>query len=87
MKKNKTYTATTAKNRFGEVLENAQRESVFIEKSGRTSAVIISFEKYNDLMGLENSYWALKAEQAKAQGFIGEDDSEKLLEDLLNAKS
>lgn len=85
MKKTK-YTATDAKNHFGEVLETSQREVVIIEKSGRESAAIISMEKFKELMALEDSYWALKAGQAKSKGFIGEQASEALLEDLLDVE-
>ena len=39
-------TATQARNRLGQVLEQAQREPVFIEKSGRRHSVVLSLEQY-----------------------------------------
>lgn len=39
-------TATEAKNRFGQVLEQAQSEPVFIEKSGRPHSVVLSLKQY-----------------------------------------
>jgi prevent-host-death family protein len=42
-------TATDAKNKFGQVLEEAQREPVRIQKSGRDVAVLISAAEYERL--------------------------------------
>ena len=46
-------TATEAKNRLGQVLEQAQREPVFIEKSGRRHSVVLSVEQYDKLVGAQ----------------------------------
>ena len=46
-------TATEAKNRLGHVLEQAQREPVFIEKSGRRHSVVLSVEQYEKLLGAQ----------------------------------
>ncbi|MFO1287164.1 MAG: type II toxin-antitoxin system prevent-host-death family antitoxin [Rubrivivax sp.] len=43
-------TATEAKNRLGQMLEHAQREPVFIEKSGRRHSVLLSAEMYDALV-------------------------------------
>ncbi len=43
-------TATEAKNRFGQVLEQAQKRPVFIEKAGRRHSVVMSAEHYDSLM-------------------------------------
>jgi prevent-host-death family protein len=51
-------TATEAKNRLGQMLEHAQREPVFIGKSGRRHSVLISADRYDAL---------LAAQQAPAQ--------------------
>ena len=42
----KSVTALEAKNRFGEVLEAAQRQPVSITRNGRPSVVVISAESY-----------------------------------------
>ena len=44
-----TITATDAKNKFGQVLEEAQREPVRIQKSGRDVAVLVSAAEYERL--------------------------------------
>lgn len=46
-------TATDAKNRLGQVLETAQREPVFIDKSGRRHSVVISAGRYEELLRAE----------------------------------
>ena len=43
-------TATEAKNRFGQLLDQAQRGPVFIEKSGRRHSVLLSVEDYDRLV-------------------------------------
>lgn len=46
-------TATQAKNRFGHVLEQAQTQPVFIEKAGRHHSVVLSSERYEELLKAE----------------------------------
>jgi prevent-host-death family protein len=46
-------TATEAKNRLGQVLEQAQSKPVFIEKAGRRHSVVISSERYEELLKAE----------------------------------
>jgi prevent-host-death family protein len=41
-------TATDAKNRFGQMLEMAQKEPVRIQKNGRDVGVVLSPEEYQD---------------------------------------
>lgn len=41
--------ATEAKNRFGQVLEQAQHGPVVIEKSGRPHSVVVSAEQFDAL--------------------------------------
>jgi len=43
-------TATEAKNRFGQMLDHAQREPVFIGKSGRRHGVLLSAAQYEALL-------------------------------------
>lgn len=48
-----SVTATEAKNRFGQLLEQAQRGPVFIEKSGRRHSVLLSAEAYDRLLAAQ----------------------------------
>lgn len=60
-------TATLAKNRFGHMLDQSQREPVFIEKSGRQVSVMLSMHEYKRLLqsqqaaSIANSTQALSA--------------------------
>lgn len=47
----KTISAADAKNRFGQLLEAAQREPVTVTKQGRAAAVLISVEDYARIRG------------------------------------
>ena len=81
----KTLGASEAKNRFGELLDLARREPVQIAKKGRNVAIMMSIEEFERFLDLENQFLALKAEQARQEGFIGRIESEALLSEILNA--
>jgi prevent-host-death family protein len=81
----KTLGASEAKNRFGELLDLARREPVQIAKKGRSVAIMMSIEEFERFLDLENQFLALKAEQARQEGFIGFIESEALLSEILNA--
>ncbi len=49
----RTMAALEAENRFGELLDAAQREPVTIEKHGRPVAVMVSAQDYQDLETLK----------------------------------
>ena len=81
----KTLGASEAKNHFGELLDLARREPVQIAKKGRSVAIMMSIEEFERFLDLENQFLALKAEQARQEGFIGLIESEALLSEILNA--
>ena len=45
--------ATEARNRFGQVLEAAQSQPVFIEKAGRRHSVVLSNQRFETLVKVE----------------------------------
>jgi len=47
----KVVSSVVAQNRFGELLDNAQREPVTITRRGRTVAHLVSDETYRALTG------------------------------------
>ncbi|WP_421791367.1 type II toxin-antitoxin system Phd/YefM family antitoxin [Hyphobacterium sp.] len=61
----KTYSATEAKNKFGQLLDDAQRGPVRIEKHGRGAVIAMSAEAF------EFSQWAQdpKISAAIQEGF------------------
>lgn len=79
----KTYTATDAKNKFGEVFDSALREPVRIQRNGRRGAVLMSDEFFEDL---EDYYLGMQAmEILKNSKPIGVAKSKKLLDTIRNA--
>jgi len=72
-------TATDIKNHFGQYLEESILEPVFIEKTGRPVAVMLSAKEYERLTALEDAYWAQKAIKAEKTGYIGKKESANLL--------
>jgi len=72
-------TATEFKNRIGRYLDMAETDPVLVKKSGRPKSVLISHEMYNKFMALEDVYWARKAAEAEAEGYLGEKATEKAL--------
>ena len=82
----KTMTAKEAKQSFGRLLDAAQREPVAITKNGREVAILLSKEDYERLEGLEDAYWGRMAQAAEKEGYVGVEESEKLLKSYLDAK-
>ena len=80
------YTATEAKDHFGELIDDSRTAPVKIVRNNKEVAVVISIEEYHRLMALEDSWLAAKAKQASTEGYIGKNNSEALLERMLNAK-
>lgn len=82
----KSMPAKEAKQGFGALLDRAQREPVTITKNGREVAVLLSKEDFERLEALEDAHWAARAMEAEKEGYLGVEESEKLLNDLLHAK-
>lgn len=83
----KVETATHAKINFGRLLSDAKLEPIAIQKSGRNYAILMSYEEYERMVAIEDEYWALKAESAKKEGFVGVEESERFLKELLGAET
>jgi prevent-host-death family protein len=75
-------TATDAKNKFGMLIDMAQKSPVAIEKQGRSVAVIISSAEYARLEEIEDSYWIMQANAAEQSGFLSIKESEEFLKNL-----
>lgn len=71
--------ATQFKNHFGEYMQRVYQQPVIIEKSGKPSAVLISYDTFKRLAELEDFYWGMKADKAAKEGFLGPEESEKRL--------
>lgn len=79
----KTYTATDAKNKFGEVFDSALREPVRIKRNGRRGAVLMSDEFFEDL---EDYYLGLHATEVLKKGkSLGVKKTHEYLKSVLGA--
>lgn len=65
------YSAADAKNRFGEMLDAAQREPVVIEKHGRPVAVVVSHEDFEDFQAAKLALLKLEIEKGLADAAAG----------------
>ena len=81
-----TVTATKLKNNLGAYLEAAIAAPVFIEKSGRATAVLLSRAQYDLLQQYEDFWWAMQAQRAAREGFLGIEDTARALDALTKAK-
>ncbi|MGI4788031.1 MAG: type II toxin-antitoxin system Phd/YefM family antitoxin [Janthinobacterium lividum] len=71
--------ATEVKNRFGEFMEKARHAPVTVEKTGRKYVVMISHEEFERLQALEDRQWAVMAAVAEKSGYLGSEQTLKLL--------
>ena len=63
------------------------REPVTVTKKGRAVAVLLSRADFERLEALEDAHWGQLARAAAVKGFVGPEESGKLLADLLDAES
>jgi antitoxin Phd len=77
---NMRVNATNFKNRLGQYLESSIKEPVIVEKSGRASAVLISFETFEKLSEYEDFYWSKLASHAEKEGYLGAAETAKRLQ-------
>ena len=72
--------ATSFKNNLGHYLASSIKEPVIVEKAGRASAVLISFEEFEKLSQYEDFYWSMQAAQAEKGGYLGVQETAKQLQ-------
>jgi len=78
-----TVTATYAKQNFGACVAEAAKQPVIIEKSGRASVVMLSYEEFLRLRELEDAAWLRRAEQASAGGYLSVEESDNFMKKRL----
>jgi antitoxin Phd len=80
-----TITSKDAQNKFGQLIDAAQREPVVITRRDRRVAVVMSSERYEELEALEDAFWAARAREAAKSGFLGPEESMEFIQRMLNA--
>ena len=84
------FTASDARRRLGRLLETVQREPVTITKNGRAVAIIVPSSD-NDLIlemqeFLEDRQWCERVADAERGGYIGVQESKRILAEALIAE-
>jgi prevent-host-death family protein len=82
-----TVTSKEAKDKFGVLMDTALREPVTITKHKRPAVVVVSSERYAELEALEDAAWAAAAREAEKEGYLGPEESEALIQRMLNAEA
>ncbi|MGX6959884.1 MAG: type II toxin-antitoxin system Phd/YefM family antitoxin [Rickettsia endosymbiont of Pentastiridius leporinus] len=79
----KNISSKEAQNHFGELMNQAIKAPVIINKYGKPAAVLISHEEYERFNQLEDMYWVMQAKNAAKGGFLSEEKSEEFLNEML----
>ncbi|MGD1038869.1 MAG: type II toxin-antitoxin system Phd/YefM family antitoxin [Roseiarcus sp.] len=83
----KSFPASDLKARLGDMFMAAAREPVQITKRGKEAYVLMSEEQYRRFVAMEDAVWAEKARAAAQGGFLGVEETERTLNELVSAKS
>ena len=78
-------TSKDAQNKFGAMLDAAQKEPVTITRRDRPVAVVVSTERYAELEALEDSVWAARAREAAKTGLLGKEATAEFIKRTLDA--
>ena len=76
-------TATYVKQNFGACVTDAQTQPLVINKSGKPSAVLMSYNEFMRLQELEDHLWALCAQEAAKEGYLGQEETTAFLKSRL----
>lgn len=86
----KTVAAAEAKSDFDRLLASVADEEVVIVENDRPVAAMLTYEAYRRIKDIlaaaEDAVWSEKARAAEKEGFLGADDGERMLRELLNAR-
>ena len=80
-----TITSKDAQNKFGQLIDAAQREPVVITRRDRRVAVVVSSERYEELEALEDALWTARAREAAKSGFASPEESMEFIQRMLSA--
>ena len=82
----KTFAASDLKTKIGDMFMAAAREPVQITKHGKEAYVLMSEEQFRRLESLEDALWGARAHEALKSGFVGAENAEALLQELIVSK-
>ncbi|RJQ33643.1 type II toxin-antitoxin system prevent-host-death family antitoxin [Candidatus Parcubacteria bacterium] len=76
-------TAKDAKNRFGELLEAAQRHPIIVTKNNRAVVRIDRYSEKTAFEEMEDQIWGEIAHEAEKEGYLSPEESQKALKRML----
>lgn len=79
-------TAKQAKDKFGEIMAASAHDTVVITKYGRPETAMISVKRLEELEAMEDRYWLELARKGEESGFLGVEESEALIKEMLSAQ-
>jgi len=78
----KTMSSTEARQNFSSVISGLKDNPVSISKQDKEVAVILSSARYKELKKLEDILYGKAAELAIQEGFVSNEETQKLLDSL-----
>lgn len=72
-----------AQNHFGDLINQAIKQPVAIQKHGKPCVVLISHNEYEKFLEFEDLYWELKCKESSANGFLSVEESRDFLNSML----
>ena len=82
-----SMTATEAKNKFGELADQARSGPIAVTRSGRPVMVILSAEEFDHLAEIEDRYWGERAlDTIRTQKPLGVEATAQWLEEVIEDK-
>jgi prevent-host-death family protein len=82
---NKSITATEAKNRFADLVDQARTEPITITRNDRAVAIVLSPTEYARLTVSDDAYWGEQAKKISTDDFHSAEESQAFLNTILNA--
>lgn len=82
---NKSITATEAKNRFADLVDQAHVDPITLTRNDRAVAIMLSPAEYARLTISDDAYWGEQAKKMDAGAFLSPAESQSFLTTILNA--
>lgn len=79
-------TAKDLRDKVREVLDTARSETVMVTRHSKPEAAVISVERLAELEAFEDRYWLEEARKGRESGYLGPEESEAFLQEMLRAE-
>ena len=79
----KRFAAFDLRTKIRDMFKAAAKEPVQITADGRETFVLMTDERFRRFEALEDALWAARALKASKNGFLGTENAEALLQELI----